>query len=153
MSLQPYQLPHIITYSQLLTDSYKRWTGWDLVSGRNIGYGLFMAPFAVLSHGIETDPLLHYGNQAALDLWETEWNQFIGMPSRLSAEPEDDIQSNRNELLRTAMEKGWTMNYNGTRISSTGRRFEIINTVVWNVTDASGHIHGQAARIGTWRYL
>ena len=153
MNIEPYQLPHVIAYSQLLVDSYKRWTGWDLVGGSDIAYALYNAPFAITSQGNQPEPVIQYANRAALDVWEMEWSQFIGMPAHLSAEADDDIQKSRADVLAQARDKGWALNYNGKRISRTGTRFEILNTVLWNVTDTHGQSFGQAARIGAWRYL
>ena len=52
-------------------------------------------PFVVASHGLQDDPILNYGNQVALDLWEMNWEQFTQTPSRLTAEP-----VNREERAR-----------------------------------------------------
>ncbi len=49
---------------------------------------LFEAPFAVLSHGPGDDPTFDYANQAALDLFQGDWPQVVGMPSQQSADPE-----------------------------------------------------------------
>ena len=49
---------------------------------------LFYAPFVCCSHD-ETDTF-NYANQAALNLWEFEWDDFIGMPSTKSADSEDE---------------------------------------------------------------
>ena len=40
----------------------------------------------------QTDPKFIYGNKAALELWEANWDQLIGMPSRLSAAEDPDVQ-------------------------------------------------------------
>jgi len=47
---------------------------------------VFEAPFVVVSHGTEADPILNYGNRAALILWEMSWQELIHTPSRLTAE-------------------------------------------------------------------
>ncbi len=64
----------MVTWSQLLLDSFRRWTGRDLLSRTDTpdaqAQALFAAPFAVVSHGTEADPLLNYGHHRALDLWE-----------------------------------------------------------------------------------
>lgn len=39
-----------------------------------------------MSHGLEVDPVFNYANQCALDLFEMTWEDFIKLPSRLSAE-------------------------------------------------------------------
>jgi hypothetical protein len=44
-------------------------------------------------------------------------------------------------------------NYSGIRISASGRRFRIENATVWNLADAGGRIHGQAATFHHWTYL
>jgi hypothetical protein len=56
---------------------------------------LFAAPFVVLSHGVEADPILNYGNALALQLWEMTATQFCATPSRVTAEPmlREDRQS------------------------------------------------------------
>jgi hypothetical protein len=43
---------------------------------------------------------------------------------------------------------GFIDDYAGTRISATGRRFRIERAVVWNLIDAAGVRHGQAAMFG-----
>jgi len=47
---------------------------------------LYAAAFVVLAHGTEPDPLFNYANLAAQALFERDWDEFIGLPSRLSAE-------------------------------------------------------------------
>lgn len=42
--------------------------------------------------GVGWDPVFTYANRAALELWETTWDELVGMPSRKSAAAEDDIQ-------------------------------------------------------------
>jgi len=51
-----------------------RWTGREVVPGVNdakeLAEKVFEAPFVVVSHGTEVDPVLNYGNRAAtLALW------------------------------------------------------------------------------------
>ena len=46
---------------------------------------LFACGFPVLAHGREQDPRLSYANAAALQLWDSHWDELIGMPSRLTA--------------------------------------------------------------------
>ena len=48
---------------------------------------LFEAPFAVLAHGTQPDPIFFYGNATALRLWEMSFEAFTRLPSRMSAEP------------------------------------------------------------------
>ena len=77
---------------------------------------LFYAPFVCCSH--DENDTFNYANQAALNLWEFEWDDFIGMPSTKSADGEDEeIQKERRQLLDDALEKGVVYNYNGVRKS------------------------------------
>ena len=46
---------------------------------------LFRCGFPVLAHGTGDDPRLTYANAAALQLWETDWEALIGLPSRCTA--------------------------------------------------------------------
>lgn len=145
---EPYHIPAIAEYSRLLNDSFRHWTGRALVDGPGIAQSLYEAPFPVVSHGTEADPVFRYANRAALKLWEMDWDSFTRLPSRHSAEPVTDIQDDRQRLLKAALEKGWIDNYTGIRISASGKRFQIRDTILWNVVDAQGNRYGQAARIG-----
>ena len=49
-------------------------------SKRLLCQNLFACGFPVLAHGTEQDPKLSYANAAALQLWETRWDELIGMP-------------------------------------------------------------------------
>jgi hypothetical protein len=135
--------------------SYQHWTGQRLldcsIDDPGLVRALFFAPFALLSHGTETDPILNYGNQWALDLWEADWDQLTRMPSRLTAEPA--LREERARLLAAIRETGYATGYSGTRISRTGRRFRIAGAEVWTVLDESGNPAGQAARFARWQHL
>jgi len=45
---------------------------------------------------------------------------------------------------------GIIKDYAGIRISATGRRFRIGQAIVWNLIDAAGTCHGQAATFARW---
>lgn len=151
--------PDVADYNVLMTHSFHHFTGEDIVPGArllratDLAQALFNAPVAIVSHGTEPDPIFRYGNARALDLWQMDWETFTRLPSRHSAEPESGIQGDRNRLLKAALENGWVNDYSGIRISSQGRRFEIRNTILWNVIASDGVRHGQAAFIRDWRYL
>jgi hypothetical protein len=139
---------------QRLVSSFARWTGRELIStqgGRDFAERLFEAPFVVLSHGTEADPILNYGNRMALTLWETTWERLIRMPSRLTAEPL--ARDERARLLADVAQRGYTDSYRGVRISTTGRRFLIERAVVWTIADLDDRYQGQAATFDEWRYL
>ena len=139
----------------LLLSSYQRLTGRDLLPpDQNVvtlARRSFEAPFALLSHGLETDPLFNYANRTALDLFEVDWAALIAMPSRASAEPLK--QEERARLMQRVLESGYIDDYSGVRIASSGRRFVIEQATVWNVIDAAGELHGQAATFARWRWL
>jgi len=146
------EVPASENHSRLLLDSYRRATGRDLLEPEGeVAATLFRARFVLLSHGTEADPVLNYGNAAALKLWEMTWDQFTGTPSRLTAEPME--RSQREKLLIDAKEKGYSDGYYGIRISSIGRRFEIRNVLLWNVVDEQGIYRGQAAVFSEWTYV
>jgi hypothetical protein len=145
----------VIAWSDLLLTSFHRWTGRHLLDGQGTAaeraHQLFVSPLLVVSHGMETDPVLNYGNQAALDLWEMTWTDLIRTPSRRTAEPVN--QAERAQLLGMVAERGYFDGYRGVRISSTGRRFFIEQALVWNVVNDRGRRVGQAAAFSRWRPL
>ena len=145
----------IVRWSQLLLNSFHRWTGRELVlrqgTAADQACALFAAPLVVVSHGTESDPILNYGNQAALDLWEMTWEQLTCTPSCQTAEPVN--QDERARMLRVAEEQGFFDGYCGVRISATGRRFFVEDAIVWNVVDAQGKHVGQAATFSRWTRL
>ncbi|ESQ74436.1 MEKHLA domain-containing protein [Asticcacaulis sp. AC402] len=149
----PCQQPEVQTYSRLLACSFQRFTGQTLATGPDLAHALWRLPQAIVSHGTQSDPIFRYANTQALALWEMDWDDFTRLPSRLSAETDPEIQSDRDALLKAALVTGWVDTYRGIRISSTGKRFEIRNTVLWNVVDEGGVRHGQAAFIRDWRHL
>ena len=155
MTSQPWTDPAVIEWSQLLLNSFRRWTGRELLERAGDpsyqAHALFLSPFVVVSHGAEEDPLLNYGNQMALDLWELPWDQFVQTPSRLTAEPIN--RAEREWMLEQAKVCGYLDTYRGVRITSTGRRFLVDNARIWNVVDAQGQRVGQAASFAQWTWL
>lgn len=132
----------------LILSSYMHWMGEVLFAGSS---SLFEAPFVLLSHGVEADPILNYGNQQALHLWEMTWDAFTQMPSRLTAEM--NLREDRSQLLADVKKQGYSRNYSGVRISKSGRRFQIEKALVWNLIDEKGEYAGQAACFSQWKYL
>ena len=146
---------NIIRHSELLSRSLRRWTGRDLLPGlfNPAGFArhVFEAPFVLVSHGTEPDPVLNYGNRAALRLWEMSWAEFTRTPSRLTAEaPERD---ERARFLDAVSRHGFIDDYSGIRISKSGRRFRILQATVWNLVSESGEPRGQAALFADWKML
>jgi MEKHLA domain len=152
---QPARRAELIRWTERLLDSYRHWTGRELVprvhEPETDARTVFEAPFVVVSHGTQPDPILNYGNRAALRLWETDWATLITLPSRLTAEPVN--RAERERMLAQAATRGYIDDYRGVRISTTGRRFLVEKALVWNVIDRDGAVHGQAATFAAWTFL
>lgn len=134
--------------AQRLMRSFEHWTGKPLIEAPE---SLFEAPFVVVSHGTEPDPIFNYANRQALMLWEMDWETFTQMPSRKSAEPIS--QEERSRLLAQAKAQGYINDYRGVRISSTGKRFWIEDVILWTVLDELDQPCGQAATFSSWTFL
>jgi MEKHLA domain len=149
---QPWQQSEIILHSQLLCQSFQHWTGEALIdivdNPLTLAEKLFFAPFVVVSHGMESDPVFNYGNQMALKLWQMNWQDFTNLPSRLSAEPIE--QSERERMLKQSLDQGLINNYRGVRISSQGDRFLIEDGIIWTLSDEQNQPCGQAAMFMHW---
>jgi hypothetical protein len=147
--------PSVQVWSHELLNSYARWTGRELIHREGTpeeqAGTLFFAPPVVVSHGLEPDPILNYGNRTALMLWETTWADFLKTPSRATAEPANRVE--RERMLARAAERGFVEDYRGVRISSGGRRFHVQDALVWNVMRSDGERVGQAATFSRWTYL
>ena len=137
---------------RLLRTSYHHWTGGHLLAPAIDDAAavalLETADFALLSHGVEDDPVFNYGNALALHLFEMPWEAFTALPSRLSAEPL--LREERALLLERVGRNGYIDDYAGVRISSSGQRFLIRNATVWNLLDEAARPYGQAALIRRW---
>jgi len=133
--------------TQIIARSLKHWTGRTLLprnfAAAELAEKVFHAPFVLVSHGPEPDPVLNYGNAAALALWEMSWAEFTRTPSRLTAEAPN--RGERARLLAAVAARGFIDDYSGIRISKTGRRFRIAQATVWNLLDERGGYSGQAA--------
>ena len=154
-SLLIWQQPEVVSWSQILVNSYQQLLGKQLVDGVNspeeLSKALFYAPFALVSHGTQTDPIFNYGNQTALQLWSISWDELVQTPSRLSAEPVN--RATRSAMLKQAAAKGYIDNYEGVRISTTGKRFLIKQAIIWNLVDEKETYCGQAATFSNWTWL
>lgn len=143
-----------IAHGEILFKSFNRLTGQKLLDKEdraNDIIEIYNAPFAVVSHGVETDPVFNFGNRVALNLFEMGWNDFIKLPSRQSAEPIQ--QKERDKLLNEVSQNGFIKNYRGVRISASGTKFLIEHATVWNLLDSKGINYGQAAMFKDWTVL
>lgn len=146
---------YLVGHLDLLVGSYQRLTGKSLLAATDHGFEAakraYEAPFVILSHDTQSDPIFTYGNLTAQKLFELDWDELTRLPSRFSAELPN--REERARLLNLVNAQGYIDNYQGIRISKTGRRFLIRNAVVWNLIDESGTIHGQAATFSDWELL
>ncbi|MEX0829725.1 MAG: MEKHLA domain-containing protein [Nitrospirales bacterium] len=150
-----WQRPWVIEWTQYLLNSYVHLVKHELTSREGApleqAERLFKCSFVVASHGLQDDPILNYGNQAALDLWEMDWDQFTQTPSRLTAEPGN--REERARMLEQARTHGYISDYRGIRISSSGKRFLVEQATVWNLHKPDGTPLGQAATFSDWTFL
>jgi hypothetical protein len=160
MNNLPYQQEKVIQRTQLILSSFEHWLGHSLFqekgllevkgSPEEMAKQLFEVPFAVVSHGTESNPIFNYGNQKALEIWELTWEEFTKIPSRKTAELVE--QEERDRLLAETTAKGFC-SYSVIRITSTGKRFKINNGIVWNVIDEHNKYQGQAAVFSDFYFL
>jgi MEKHLA domain len=139
-----YHREHIL----IMLENLKRWTNYDLIkeygfSLEKLGEQVFNADFYLLSHNTATDPVLTYGNQQVLKRWEMSWQELIAMHSRDTAKPVD--RSQRSKLMAQVKANNYVRGYSGTRISKTGKEFQILDGIVWNLFLNDGSFYGQAA--------
>jgi MEKHLA domain-containing protein len=151
----PFQQADWIERTQRLLDSYRHWLGQELIDrgGDPLAQSerLFEARFVVVAHDERPDPIFNYANRAALDLWETDIEALLKMPSRLTAEAVH--RQERSRLLERTAGQGFVDDYQGIRIAASGRRFRIERATVWNVLDPAGQRVGQAATFSSWQFL
>jgi hypothetical protein len=150
-----WEKPWVQGWTQYLLDSYVRLIKQELITRdgtlQEQAERLFNSTFVVASHGLQDDPILNYGNEAALDLWEMDWEQFTQTPSRLTAEPVN--REERARMLEQARTHGYISDYRGIRISLSGKRFLVERATVWNVQKPDGTTLGQAATFSDWIFL
>lgn len=155
-SPKPYLSTPVIMQNLLMIESYFRKTGRPLfeqdVEISDVAQILWEAPFALLAHDTNDDPKFVYANKSALSLFECEWSDIIGTPSRHSAAPDKEIQEDRSALLAKALENGFVDDYEGWRKSFKGKPFKVSNTTIFNIESPGGDAMGQAAVLRLWEY-
>ncbi|QQC66444.1 MEKHLA domain-containing protein [Paraburkholderia ginsengisoli] len=139
-------------FFKLLSTSYSRLLGKPLVPEhvRNEDAPRWLyeqAPFGLLAHDTNAEPVFVYGNLTAPKLFEYDWDELTALPSRLSAEAPD--RDERQAFLDRVERDGFVAAYRGMRVTKSGKRFWIDNVVVWQLHDEAGAYHGQAALIPT----
>jgi hypothetical protein len=119
-----------------------------LAPGQDAAWLYSDAPFAVLAHNTDADPVFTYANRTAQSCFEYKWDEFVTIPSRLSAEAPN--RDKRQRLLDAVARNGFIDNYRGLRIAKSGRRFWIEGGIVWELRDENGERRGQAALFTSW---
>lgn len=134
-------------FFELLTGSYARLTDTPLTD-RDAAWLYADAPFVVLAHNSDPDPLFTYANKAAQRCFEYGWEEFMALPSRLSAEAM--LWEQRQSALEAVARDGFVAGYSSVRIAKSGRRFRIADAVIWQLIDDDGIVRGQAATFPNW---
>jgi hypothetical protein len=139
-----------LSFFRLLTNSYHRLIGQSLTpEGMPVEQAMRWlyedAPFVVLAHDTALDPIFIYGNKTAQRRFGYQWEELTVLPSRLSAEAPE--RGERQRFLERVGRDGFVTGYDGIRIAKSGRRFRIENAAVWQLLDANGSYHGQAAML------
>lgn len=134
----------------LLTESFHRIVGVPLVEeGIGPDWLYHDAPFVVVAHNTDADPRFVYANRAAQNCFEYPFDEFVTLPSRLSAELPN--RAERQRLLDAVTRNGFISDYRGLRIAKSGRRFWIEDGIVWQLIDHDGNRRGQAATFSKWK--
>ncbi len=155
----PWLSPHARHWGEIIQSGHQRAFGRALIAGQqrgNIGEAtaaqeLFACTSPVLAHDGSSDPRLVYCNAAALQLWCRPWAEMVGMPSRLTAPPQE--RKERADALKTAQQADAYQGYRGIRIDRQGRRFAIHNARIWTLWDEQGCRCGQAASFSNWWWI
>ena len=147
----PWLSPQLLGLTALLLESHQRLFQRPLVRSSGIRLAaqeLFVLDQVVLCHDGSEDPRFLYANRAALQLFSRNWEQMVGMPSRLSASANQRLS--RREQLELAKRQDKLENYSGVRVNSQGRRFQIRGARIWSLIDQERHYRGQAACFSQW---
>jgi len=153
----PHESTETILDLLMLVESYsKHFNKPFLAQGveiTSIAKEVWDAPFVLMFHKLREEglPTFCYANRAALALFESEWDDFVGMESRNTAEDEEAVQKERDEYLEKALETGKVEKLDVWRVSQKGRRFLLKDVELWNV-ESGEDIIGQAAICREWQY-
>jgi MEKHLA domain len=139
-------------FFDLVVNSYRRLLGLELpflVPGADARWLYAEAPVCVLAHSTESDPRFIYANQTAQLVFEYSWDEFVALPSRLSAEAPE--REERQRLLDAVARDGFAAGHSGMRIAKSGRRFWIEDCTLWQLRDEDAALRGVAAWFARWR--
>ncbi|KAI8901146.1 MEKHLA domain-containing protein [Globomyces pollinis-pini] len=140
--------PELIALSFQIVKSYNKRSGKVLIDSSlnplDIAKQLYHYPVPVLAHNsfLQNDPVFTYCNIAAQKVFGYQWDEFIGLQSKLSAPTE--LQQQRKDFIDQQRTVGFSEAYEGIRVNKQGQLFQIKDTSLWTV-DAEGQPIGQAA--------
>mgnify|MGYP003628899865 FL=1 len=141
-------------HALLLNESYRHWTGEYIVEQNDPGKvlaALNEADFVVVSHGMEAEPVFNYGNLAAFTLFGYEHLDFLRLMTSKTVGTEG--MAGRQALTEQIDRDGFTHDYHGVRMTSSGQRFKVDASTVWKLQDNLGRVHGHAAIFREWHFL
>jgi hypothetical protein len=145
----------LVQHINIMRYSFEYFTGKQLgspkLSDTENAEELYNAPFALLTHTADDDPIFNYANLTAQKLFELSWYDITKLPSRKSAESPN--QNDRNSLLAKVAENGFVDNYTGIRITANDKKFIIKKGIIWNLIDKNGNYYGQGAKFKFWEFL
>ena len=104
--------------------------------------------FALISH--DKNHNINYVNSLGLKLFGYTEEEFLGIPSKLTAP--SIHQKERQQTLELVSQQGYTKNYNGIRINKEKKLFEIHNATIWYLENNSEY-YGVAAIIRSFQFL
>jgi MEKHLA domain len=112
-----------VQWIALILDSYQQLFGKPLLDtpmspAEAVAWLRDQAPFCLLAHDASADQLFVYANTATLRCFGFTHAEFIGMPSRLSAEA--PRREERDALLADVARQGFSTGYRGLRIGKQG---------------------------------
>jgi hypothetical protein len=139
-----YHQDHVL----IMLENLKRWTAYDLIeeyglSLDTLGEEVFNGDFYILSHTNAENPILNYGNDRVLQLWEISWEELTNMYSRDTAKSID--RSDRAAMMAAVKANNYVDGYSGVRVSKTGKEFTILDGIIWNLFTDNCNFYGQAA--------
>lgn len=90
-----------------------------------------LAPYAILAHDASSDPHFIYANHAALKYFNYTQQEFMALPSKLSAK--EGGREERQRLLDDVTQHGIAYGYTGIRVDKMNQPFVIRDGIVWQL--------------------
>jgi hypothetical protein len=132
----------------LSSESLKNFTGKSLLERLEISSVSQVHDhegFAVLSHGVQDDPVYNYFNRAALLTFRYPESVVYRTPSRYSAPDGEERNVKRAQEVREALHQDLKEIPDAVRQTYSKDLIRIRDIVLWNVYDESGQRVGQTA--------